>query len=170
MKLDLSVDNFAEEVDKKPRSPEKYFKGVAIYNTSMDKFLCREFVDDDGYFIDFTWKENTLWLLDDSIFSQVIKNIEWRDNGLPISKEMAQAKRSVIDFLWEWNMGDCTTVNCQYYRWTVHNRRGIIYGLGQLFQGKGYPSSELIPETHEEIFIDVDHVHPTSLLSLRNGL
>lgn len=175
MRLDLSVDKFFEVVGRKAESPDKYLKGAAIYNTSMDKFLCREYVDDNGcpdpdcHDVDFTWKENKLWLLNDVVLSHVVKNIEQRDNGWPISREVPMAKQTVTDFLWEW-MEDCTVVDCTYYQWTVHNRRGFIYGITQFLRGKGYPSSELIPETHDEITIVIDHVHSTSLLSIRNDI
>ena len=173
MRLDINENAVVGITGKKLDSPDMYIKGVAIYNIASDTFLCREFVDDDGCSdpncndIDFTWKEDMLWLITDDMFSNIVVNIDLRNKGFPINKEIRMGNRAVTDFLWEW-IGDCFVVDCHYYRWTVHNRRGIIYGISQLLQGKGYPSSELIPELQEEVFIDVDHIHTTSLLSLRD--
>jgi len=172
MKLDLMDDNIIEAT-KRPRSWDEKRKGVAIYNVASDKFLCREFIPDtecgdpNCRDVDFMWDENNIWLIDDDTFSQIATNVARRSNKEPVHREVAIAKRSVTDFLWEW-AGDCVVVDCVCLRVIVHNRRGIIYGLGQLLRGKGYPSSELIPETQDEVYIDVDHIHTTPVLSLRD--
>jgi len=174
MRLDLGTDEFVV-ADKRLKPFDYKRKGVAIYNASQDTFLCREFEADDECAdsncgrLEFAWKKDKLMLIPDETLSILSKNIFLRTTDQPILREDLLFKIPMTDFVWN-HIDNCIIVNCMYFHADVYNRRGLIYALGQLVRGRGFPSSELIPESHREIFIDIDHIHTTPLTIFKREL